>query len=82
MAIFPALYGSFLSDTDDNARISGVPAIENEREYVAMKSLLAEVEQALEQIETAELRRDLLDMRAMYRAAIAGYEVVRRSRRD
>ncbi len=54
---------------------SGVAAARDARDCAAMRTMAAEIEQALELVESEDGRTLLLDLRAAYRAAIDGYAV-------
>ncbi len=58
--------------------LSGVEPLASDADCKAAKQLLGETERSLERVEAPELRRDLLDIAAMYRAAIEGYEAATR----
>lgn len=55
---------------------SGVPAARHAGDCTAMRAMAAEIEQALERVESEDGRAVLLDLRAAYRAAIDGYAVM------
>lgn len=54
-------------------RVSGITPIASDQDYATVAELLAGVERALLQVETTNLRDDLLDIAAVYRAALDGY---------
>ena len=64
------------------AEPSGVEAIASAEEASQSRLILADIQHALERVETPEARDVLLDMQAMHQAALDGWEVASRTDGD